>query len=80
MSTTTADRNAALAVILAVAETIRESSPCANGIVYAALASKGCTMQQYDAIIGQLVAADLVSVSHGQQILTWVGPQLQEAR
>ena len=80
MNNTSTDRRAALSIILAVAETIRETSPCPSGPVYAALMSKGCTLQQYESIIAQLVGAGLVAVSMGNQVLTWVGPSLQESR
>lgn len=72
--TSTTERNAALAIIMAVAETIRESSPTPAGQLYAALMARGCTLEQFESIVRQLEGAGLVKRNNNQ--LMWTGPRI----
>lgn len=65
----------ALAVIQAVADTVREAGETPAGPVYAALMQHGATLQQYERIVGILEGAGLVKVSGGGELLTWIGPK-----
>lgn len=68
------DTNAALAVILAIAEAIRALGEVPGGELYARLCDK-MTISQYETIIGTLKNAGLVSES--AHMLTWIGPELE---
>lgn len=65
------ERKAALAILTAVAETIRETSPTPAGPLYAALMAK-CSLAQFEHVIAQLEGAGLVVRKN--HLLTWVGP------
>jgi hypothetical protein len=64
--------NLEAAVVMAVAETIRETSPTPAGVLYAGLMTHGCTFEQFASIIQALKNAKLVTESN--HLLTWVGP------
>jgi hypothetical protein len=53
-------------VATAIVETVRESEPLGapGGILYAALMGHGCTLQQFEGIMGGLVRARMLS-KHG---------------
>lgn len=68
---------AGLHVLRAVAETIREMGTVPAGVLYSGLMTRGCTLQQYESIIGILERSQLVEQSAGGQILRWVGPEVQ---
>ena len=70
--TETDQKKIALKVLMAVAETIREVGEAPSGTIYAALMSHGCTMSQYEAIIGTLTRAGLVRETSAH-LLVWIG-------
>ena len=58
MNTPTAEQKRALIVIVsAITETIKEAGELGapGGVLYAALMSQGCTLNQFESIIGALV-------------------------
>ncbi|HLZ39422.1 MAG TPA: hypothetical protein VKQ11_00575 [Candidatus Sulfotelmatobacter sp.] len=63
---------AGAAVIMAVAETIREAGECPSGTIYAVLMGR-VTFQGYEKILGILKGAGLIEVlpSH---LIRWIGP------
>ena len=65
---------AALNTTIAVAEAIREASPCVSGHLYAALMTRNISHEAYEAIIRSLKNAGLVKESG--YVLTWTGPSL----
>lgn len=69
---TSAQVKAALALTLAVAETIRECSEAPAGTLYAGLAGR-VTLEGFQSMIQQLKNAGLVSESSGH-MLKWIGP------
>jgi hypothetical protein len=73
MSNTAEQRRAALALVAAVAETIRESRSVPSGVLYASLLNV-MSMQDYNATIDMLKRAKLVEES--AHVLTWIGPVL----
>ena len=66
------DVGTAVAVIGAIAETIREAGEVPSGVLYAGLMTKGCTLPQYEQILGVLQRAKLVAVKG--HVVRWVGP------
>lgn len=68
-----AERRAALAIILAISEAIRELGQVPAGELYAVMMAKGMTLAQFEAIIGQLEGAKLVR-RESSHLLTWIGP------
>lgn len=63
----------ALAVIKAVADTIKEVGEAPAGVVYSALMQWGCSLQEFEAIIRILVNAGVVTQTH--HVLKWVEPK-----
>ena len=74
MPTTTEQRKAALAVVLAASETIREAREVPTGHLYAVLMSFGCDMEQYRQIENILIGSRMVAKSG--EMLRWVGPEI----
>lgn len=60
------------AIVIAVAETIRESGECPSGTIYAALIGR-VTFEGYQKILGILKRSGLVSESPAC-MLKWIGP------
>ena len=77
VSVTPTDRNAALQILLAVAEAIRELQSVPSGHLYARLIAMPpltqMTADQYQQMIGSLKGAGLVEERN--YLLTWVGPK-----
>lgn len=71
------ERRAALAIILAVSEAIRELGEVPAGELYALMMAKGMTLAQFEAIIGQLEGAKLVR-RESSHLLRWIGPHGKE--
>lgn len=67
---------AAINVIRAVASTIQELGSVPSGHLYAACMAK-MTLEQYQAIIDALKAAQLVSETNN--LLTWIGPKMENS-
>ena len=63
---------AALSVILAVGDAIRELKEVPSGHLYAQLMAK-MSLDQYNAIIDILIEAKMVKRSRSH-LLTWIGP------
>jgi hypothetical protein len=64
------DVKAALGILGAVADTIRELGEVPSGHLYAHLMSK-LSLEQYEQVIGVLKQAGLITESN--HLLTWVG-------
>ena len=64
-----------VAVVLAVAETIRETSPTPAGVLYAGLMTHGCTFEQFSSIVQTLKNAKLVEERNHE--LRWIGPTIK---
>lgn len=73
---TAEQKKAGLAVVMAVAETVRESGRCPSGVVYAALMGR-VTLQGYEKILNILKGAGLIEVTPSHE-LVWVGPKVVE--
>lgn len=71
MSITREQIESSLAVVRAVAETIRDAKEVPSGTIYAALSAKGCSMTSYESIIRMLVNGGLIRKSG--HVLTWIG-------
>lgn len=71
---TAAQVNAAFALTLAVAETIRECGEAPAGTIYAALIGR-VSLEGFQKMIQQLKNAGLVSES--SHMLKWTGPALE---
>lgn len=67
------DVKAALGVLLAVSETIREVKEVPRGVLYAQLMGT-VSMTAYEKIISTLKGAGLVEESN--HVLRWVGPEI----
>lgn len=63
---------AALKIVQAVADTVREAGSVPAGTVYAALMAHGCTLGQFEGIVGILEGAGLVT--NRGNVLHWNGP------
>ena len=70
IATTQNDVKAALGILRAVADTIRELGEVPSGHLYAHLMSK-LSLEQYEQVIGVLKQAGLITESN--HLLTWVG-------
>jgi hypothetical protein len=70
IATTQDDVKAALGILRAVADTIRELGDVPSGHLYAHLMSK-LSREQYEQVIGVLKQAGLITESN--HLLTWVG-------
>ena len=70
IGTTPNDVKAALAILRAVADAIRELGEVPSGHLYAHLMSK-LSLEQYEQVIGVLKQAGLITES--SHLLTWVG-------
>lgn len=64
--------HAALEIVMAVAEAIRELGETPSGHLYANLMSSGMTLQAYNSIIETLKRAGLVE-ERASHMLVWVG-------
>lgn len=71
---TKAELKAALAVTMAVAETIREAKEVPSGHLYAMLVGR-VDLQGFQAMIRTLKNAGLVAEQN--DMLTWVGPEVK---
>ena len=70
IATTQNDVKAALGILRAVADAIRELGEVPSGHLYAHLMSK-LSLEQYEQVIGVLKQAGLITESN--HLLTWVG-------
>jgi len=70
IATTQNDVKAALGILSAVADAIRELGEVPSGHLYAHLMSK-LSLEQYEQVIGVLKQASLITESN--HLLTWVG-------
>ena len=70
IGTTPNDVKAALGILRAVADAIRELGEVPSGHLYAHLMSK-LSLEQYEQVIGVLKQAGLITESN--HLLTWVG-------
>jgi hypothetical protein len=70
IGTTPNDVKAALGILRAVADAIRELGEVPSGHLYAHLMSK-LSLEQYEQVIGVLKQARLIAESN--HLLTWVG-------
>lgn len=64
-----------LAIVVAVAETIRESKRVPSGVVYAALVGR-VSLEGYNTILSILKGAGLIQETNSHE-LVWVGPEVQ---
>jgi hypothetical protein len=71
-NTTNTNVKAALGILTAVADAIRELGEVPSGHLYAKLMSK-LTLEQYEQIVGVLKGTGLIAESSAH-LLTWVGP------
>jgi hypothetical protein len=71
-NTTHNDVKAALGILTAVADAIRELGEVPSGHLYASLMSK-LTLEQYEQVIGVLKSTGLIAESNAH-LLTWLGP------
>lgn len=76
MAITATEKKAALKVLMAVAETIRECGEAPAGTLYAGLMNH-VDIHGFEAIIRTLKNAGLVKESG--HLLTWIGPMKKEA-
>jgi len=67
--------NSALAVVTAIAETIRELKEVPSGHLYAALMGK-MSLEEYEQIIRIIEGADLIKVERSH-LIRWIGPEVQ---
>ena len=64
--------SAALSILRSVADTIKDVGRAPSGVIYAALSTHGCTLQQYEQIVNMLIGSTLVKkIGHE---LIWNGP------
>ena len=63
------DYNAALQIVKAVCETIREAGSIPSGTLYAALMTQGCTLQQYEYLTDTIKRAGVVREEN--HVLIW---------
>lgn len=70
------ERKAALLVALAVSEAIRELGQVPAGELYAAMMTKGISLQVFEAIIANLEGAKLVR-REASHVLVWIGPEIR---
>lgn len=70
-----AERHAALVILMALCETIREAGSCPSGVLYASLLGR-ISLPSYEAAIGALKGAGLVAES-ASHILSWIGPEVR---
>ena len=75
MAITPEQSRATLAMISAIADTIRDLGSVPGGHLYARLMEHGCTLAQYESIIGALVGARLVR-QDPSHLLVWIGPEV----
>jgi hypothetical protein len=71
MPVTEADKKAALAIVRAVVETVKECGRAPEGVLYAAVMDKGCSLSSYQAIAQVLIASKLIRREGNE--LVWVG-------
>jgi hypothetical protein len=62
-----------VAIVKAIAETIKELGSVPSGHLYAQLMGR-MSLDQYNQIIAMLVRADLVHLG-GDHLITWTGPK-----
>jgi hypothetical protein len=73
MTTETKKASATIQVVAAIAEAIRELKEVPSGHLYTMLMDK-MTLDQYNAFIGALKRAGLVSEQY--HLLKWIGPTI----
>jgi hypothetical protein len=66
---------AALAIVMGVADTIRELGSVPSGELYNACMMKGMSYEQYTNIILSLKGARLIEEK--SHLLTWIGPKVE---
>lgn len=66
---------AAVAIVMAVAETVRESKRVPSGTVYAALLGR-VSFEGYEKILGILKSAELIEETRAHE-LVWIGPEVR---
>lgn len=71
---TTEQTGSAIAIVLAVSETIRELRAVPSGTLYAQLCGR-LTFQNYTALLRTLERAGLISISGAHEI-RWIGPEV----
>lgn len=64
--------SAAIQLLKAVADTVREVGEAPSGAIYAALMEAGISLATYQACVDTLKRAKLVEESN--HLLTWIGP------
>ena len=74
MTTTTQELQAAMTILHAVAETVREAGEIPSGTMYAALTGR-VTLEGYEQILRILTGAGLIAVD-ARHMIRWVGPEL----
>lgn len=70
-------QKSAVAVVMAVAETVREAKRCPSGTVYAVLMGR-VTMNGYEKILGILKRSGLIEETKGHE-LVWIGGEVRNA-
>jgi hypothetical protein len=76
--TTNEQAREAMRIVLVVADIIREAGEIPSGHLYAALAERGMTLNNYNAILDTLKRTGLVQEAN--HLLTWDGPDVAEAQ
>lgn len=66
------ERKSMVAVILAIAETLREVKESPSGPLYAAMMAHGVSFEAYTTAIATLKGAKLIEEKY--HVLRWVGP------
>lgn len=66
--------SAGVAIVAAVAETVRECGECPSGMLYAGLIGR-VTKQGYDQVLAILKGAGLIEVTP-QHMVRWTGPMI----
>ena len=72
MTATANQAVAAMRVVQAVADAVREAGEIPAGTLYAALMQSGCTLERFEWIIGILTEAGVVR-REASHLLRWVG-------
>lgn len=71
--TVSAEIKSALSVLQTVAEAIRDAGEIPSGHLYAVLMGMGCSLENYNRILGMLTRSGLVEVTPGH-LVRWVAP------
>jgi hypothetical protein len=67
----------AVVVIQSVLEIVRELGRVPSGHVYATLTAKGCTINQWSAMVSVMTGTGLVELTKGHE-LVWIGPKIDQ--